>query len=71
MTQPSRFLDPNVQAPLSLFACEFIGSVIDENLEDRRCSDGTFCAKRLFDNPAIYASCPTRLEKLKTKKDQP
>jgi hypothetical protein len=63
--------DVEAPAPLPLDACEFAGSLVDESCDGRICVDGAFCPSRLFGNPAIYASCPTRLEKLKTKKDQP
>ena len=55
---------------LQLNACEFVGALVDASCDARTCADGTFCPSRCYSDSAVYGSCPTRLEKLKNKKEQ-
>ena len=56
---------------LPLNACEFAGELLEFTCDARSCIDGTFCPKTCFGDPSVYVSCPTRLEKLRNKKDPP
>jgi hypothetical protein len=47
--------------------CEYVRSLIDPAIDGRRCIDITYCPKRIFSDPKVFASCPTRLKKLKEK----
>ena len=64
---------PTVKAPTVVGAtvppgcCEFVGDLVDPLIDGRRCIDNTFCPKRFFADPKIFALCPTRLEKLNVK----
>jgi hypothetical protein len=49
-------------APAPAGSCEFVGGVCYEGALCRKCRLGGVCF--LFANPAAYASCPTRTEKL-------
>jgi hypothetical protein len=49
-------------APAPAGSCEFVGGLPYEGALGRKCTLGSVCF--LFANPAAYASCPTRTEKL-------
>jgi hypothetical protein len=50
--------------------CEFVGALVDDIFDGRRCKDGTFCPSRCYSVPSVYASCPTRIDKLKGRKEK-
>jgi hypothetical protein len=47
--------------------CEFVRDLVDPTIDGRRCFNNTYCPKRIFADPKLFDSCPTRLEKLKDK----
>ena len=51
--------------------CEFVGDIVFFEGGGRYCSDKTFCPRRIFADAKIYATCPTRIEKLRERKEQP
>jgi hypothetical protein len=59
-----------VVAPSPVGCCEFVGDLVFSEGEGRYCSNKTFCPKRIFADPKIYDSCPTRTEKLKAQAEQ-
>ena len=51
--------------------CDFVGGLVNATCEGRYClADNTFCPQRIFEDSKIWETCPTRLEKLKIKKEQ-
>ncbi len=59
-----------VVAPPPIGFCEFVGDPVFSE-DGRYCFDKTFCPKRIFADAKIYATCPTRIEKLKAQAEQP
>ena len=60
----------DVVAPSHVGCCEFVGGLVVSEDGGRYCFDKTFCPKRIFADSKIYADCPSRLEKLKDRKEQ-
>ena len=51
--------------------CDFVGGIVDAVCTGRYClADNTFCPPRIFEDSKIWLKCLTRLEKLKSKKEQ-
>lgn len=64
------FRRPDVD-PVLVGCCEFVGDLVDAVCEGRSCGvDGTFCPGRIFSDVKVFAGCLTRLEKLKSVKEQ-
>ena len=56
-------------APAPLGSCQFVGVLLYERSTGRKCTCGSSCF--LFADSAAYASCPSRIEKLRElKKEQ-
>jgi hypothetical protein len=52
-------------------SCDFVGGLVDPTCDGRYClANNTFCPPRIFEDPKIWETCLTRLEKLKNKKEQ-
>jgi hypothetical protein len=41
--------------------------LVDATCEGRYCVDGAFCSTYIYGDSKVFAGCPTRLEKLKSK----
>lgn len=66
-TKPAAKSSVFLGTPAPAGCCEFVGGLVDPTIDGRRCIDNTFCPKRIFSDPKIFALCPTRLDKLKYK----
>ena len=56
------------RAPVAVL-CEFVGELVDPAYESRYCFNGTFCPVSCFKDPAVFAGCTFRLEKMKCQKE--
>ncbi len=62
---------PAKDRDVSESCCDFVGELVDATCDGKYClADRTFCPPRIFEDSKVWVTCPTRLEKLKNKKEQ-
>ncbi len=57
--------------PIVIDVCEFVGDYVFPGSSGRKCFDGTFCPVSVYGKLTVYQTCPTRLLKLRERKEQP